>query len=106
MGSVDCSKVGKARSGRFEFVCDNGQLVGDQVHNQCGLIRGMEIEPVDCGSPVGTIIPLLQDWQQFLSGQGANPISGTDGLRAVQACEACLTSARQGRWVDVGGEST
>jgi predicted dehydrogenase len=102
LGSVDCSKVGKARSGRYEFVCDNGQLVGDQVHNQCGLIRGMDIEPVACGQPVGTIIPLLRDWQRFLSGQGANPISGADGLRAVQACEACLTSARQSCWVDVG----
>ena len=100
-GTVDCSKVARARSGRFEFVCSGGQLVGDQVHNSCALTVGMDIHPVDCGKPVGTIIPLLKDWQRFLSGRGDNPISGADGLRAVQICEACLKSARRASWVDV-----
>ncbi|MEA2115136.1 MAG: Gfo/Idh/MocA family oxidoreductase [Thermodesulfobacteriota bacterium] len=100
-GTVDCSKVARARSGRFEFVCSDGQLVGDQVHNSCALTVGMDIHPVDCGEPVGTIIPLLKDWQRFLSGRGDNPISGADGLRAVQICAACLKSARRASWVDV-----
>ena len=101
VGTVDCSKVGRARSGRFEFVCSDGQLVGDQVHNSCVRIVGMDIQPVDCGEPVGTIIPLLRDWQRFLSGRGENPISGADGLQAVQICAACLESARSRSWVDV-----
>ena len=101
MGTVDCSKVAGARSGRFEFVCSDGLLVGDQVHNSCVLHVGMDIHPVDCGEPVGTIIPLLKDWLCFLSGQGDNPISGADGLRAVQICEACLESARRASWVNV-----
>jgi predicted dehydrogenase len=100
-GTVDCSKVARARSGRFEFVCSGGQLVGDQVHNSCAHTIGMDIHPVDCGEPVGTIIPLLKDWQRFLSGRGDNPISGADGLRAVQICEACLESALRASWVDV-----
>jgi predicted dehydrogenase len=100
-GTVDCSKVARARSGRFEFVCSDGQLVGDQVHNSCAQTIGMDIHPVDCGEPVGTIIPLLKDWQRFLSGRGDNPISGAEGLRAVQICEACLKSARRASWVDV-----
>ncbi len=98
---MDCSKVAGARSGRFEFVCSDGQLVGDQVHNSCARNVGMDIYPVDCGEPVGTIIPLLKDWQRFLSSQGDNPISGADGLRAVQICEACLKSAQRASWVDV-----
>ena len=100
-GTVDCSKVARARSGRFEFVCSDGQLVGDQVHNSCAQTIGMDIHPVYCGEPVGTIIPLLKDWQRFLSGRGDNPISGAEGLRAVQICEACLKSARRASWVDV-----
>ncbi len=100
-GTVDCSKVARARSGQFEFVCSDGQLIGDQVHNSCAQTIGMDIHPVDCGEPVGTIIPLLKDWQRFLSGRGDNPISGADGLRAVQICEACLKSARKASWVDV-----
>lgn len=100
-GTVDCSKVARARSGRFEFVCSDGQLVGDQVHNSCAQTIGIDIHPVDCGEPVGTIIPLLKDWQRFLSGRGDNPISGAEGLRAVQICEACLKSARRESWADV-----
>ena len=102
-GIVDCSKVGRARSGRFEFVCSDGQLVGDQIYNTCARIVGVDVQPVECGEPVGTIFPLLEDWQRFLAGQGENPVSGEDGLRAVQACEGCLKSARRGSWVEVGG---
>lgn len=101
VGTVDCSKVGRARSGRFEFVCSRGQLIGDQVHNSCERINGMKKTPVACGEPVGTLIPLLRDWQRFLAGQGKNPISGADGLRAVQICDACLQSARNSDWLTV-----
>jgi predicted dehydrogenase len=101
VGTVDCSKVGSARSGRFEFTCSKGQLIGDQVHNSCASIVGMKIQPVACGEPVGTIVPLLRDWHIFLSGHGPNPIPGEDGLRAVLICEACLESARRRAWMDV-----
>lgn len=100
-GTVDCSKVGRARSGRFEFVCSEGQLVGDQIYNTCARIVGVEVQPVDCGEPVGTILPLLEDWQRFLAGRGENPVSGGDGLRAVQICAACLESARRRSWVEI-----
>ena len=101
VGTVDCSKVSRARSGRFEFVCSRGLLTGDQVHNTCMRTVGMENTVVDCGAPVGTIIPLLRDWQRFLAGQGGNPIQGLDGLLAVQVCDACLQSAASGDWVSV-----
>ncbi len=100
-GTVDCSKVGRARSGRFEFVCSEGQLVGDQIYNTCARIVGVEVQPVDCGEPVGTILPFLEDWQRFLAGRGENPVSGEDGLRAVQICAACLKSARRRSWVEI-----
>jgi predicted dehydrogenase len=103
-GVVDCSKVGAARSGRFEFVCKNGQLHGDQIYNTCREIHHSERTVVDPGEPVGTIIPLLLDWRDFLKNQGPNPISGSDGLKAVSVCEACLRSARRKIWVDVDGE--
>jgi len=101
MGTVDCSKVGQARSGRFEFVCEDGQLVGDQIYNTCEIIHHVRQRGLDPGEPASTIIPLLQDWQQYLSGQGANPVSGVDGLKAVAVCDSCLRSARQGCWVSV-----
>ena len=101
IGTVDCSKVGHARSGRFEFVGSRGQLAGDQIYNTCEQIRGTEVQVLDPGRAVGTIVPLLTQWREFLAGRDRNPVTGEDGLAAVRCCQACLESARQGCWVDV-----
>ena len=102
-GVVDCSKIGLARSGRYEFVGREGQLVGDQIYNTCQRIHHTTRTPLDPGPPVGTIIPLLHDWRDYLSGRKANPIPARDGLCAVAVCDACLRSAAQQRWVEVRG---
>ncbi len=101
IGTVDCSKVGHARSGRFEFVGGEGQLAGDQIYNTCERIQGLDVQPLDPGRPVGTIVPLLEQWREFLAGRGRNPVAGEEGLAAVRCCQACLESARLGGWVDV-----
>jgi predicted dehydrogenase len=99
VGAIDCSKLGPARTGRFEFVGSMGQLHGDQVHGTLELVQGSSLIRQHPGEPLNTIIPLLRDWQAFLAGQGPNPISGEDGLAAVRLCEACLESSRGERWV-------
>jgi predicted dehydrogenase len=99
VGTIDCSKVGQARTGRFEFVGGEGQLHGDQVHGTLELVRGARVTTLHPGEPVNTIIPLLLDWQAFLAGRGVNPVTGADGLVAVRLCEACLESARTERWI-------
>lgn len=100
-GTVDCSKIGPARSGRFEFIGSNGQLCGDQVHNLVETIQGQNRTPVATDAPVSTIVPLLQDWRAFLCGERPNPIAGEEGLAAVRVCEACLRSAAKGGWESV-----
>ena len=101
VGTIDCSKVGHARSGRYEFVGYEGQLHGDQVHNSIEFIHGAEMKDLDIGGPKNTIISLLQDWHKFLAGEGNNPITAEDGLASVRLCEACLESSRGGGWVAV-----
>ncbi|MDH3328879.1 MAG: Gfo/Idh/MocA family oxidoreductase [Desulfobulbaceae bacterium] len=101
IGTIDCSKVGHARSGRFEFVGYDGQLHGDQVHNTIEKITVSQVEKYESCAPVSTIIPLLEDWRKYLAGEGSNPVSGVDGLQAVRLCEACLESARIGSWVNL-----
>jgi len=101
LGTVDCSKVSSARSGRFEFVGETGQLHGDQVHHFCERIQGMERVSLDVGPPVSTIVPLLEDWLGLLRGTRPNPVPGAVGLAAVRVAEACLRSAAEGRWVEV-----
>lgn len=103
VGTVDCSKVGCARSGRFEFVGYQGQLHGDQVHHTLELIRGTEVTRLRPEGPTETIISLLHEWCAFLSGYGVNPVPGEDGLAAVRICEASLDSARKDKWVEIAG---
>lgn len=101
LGTVDCSKIGSARSGRFELIGSQGQLHGDQVHNVLEFIQGAQRTPLACDNPVSTIVPLLRDWCRFLRGEGENPIAAEVGLAAVRVCEACLRSAAKGEWETV-----
>jgi len=101
IGSVDCSKIGPGRSGRFEFIGGRGQVHGDQVHHLLEMINGQTRVLQETGVPVSTIVPLLRDWLAFLQGRQPNPIPGEEGLAAVRVCEACLRSAVKGGWEDV-----
>lgn len=101
VGTIDCSKVGPARSGRFEFVGSEGQLHGEQVRGSVELVRDTAVTGLRPDPPCNTIVPLLRDWQAFLAGCGPNPVPGADGLAAVRLCEASLESARSGRWTKV-----
>jgi predicted dehydrogenase len=101
LGTVDVSKVGQARTGRYEFVCRGGQLHGDQIHACLQVLQASSVTTQQNFSQRPTVLHLLRDWLAFLEGEGKNPISGEEGLYAVQACEACLISIREGRWVAV-----
>lgn len=101
VGTVDASKVGPARLGRFEFVGENGQLQGDQIHNFVELVKGSEISSIALEKPASTIIPLLRGWHEFLLGMGENPVPGVDGAAAVEIADACLRSAASDAWVSI-----
>lgn len=101
IGTVDCSKVGHARSGLYEFVGERCQLVGEQIRNSCSVIEQQHIIDLSPDEPVSTIVPLLGQWRDYVLDRGENPIPGTEGLAAVRICDACLQAARNGQWVDV-----
>ena len=101
VGTLDCSKVGHARSGRFEFIGHQGTLCGDQIYGSCEKITHTSLTPVPVTGEPATIVPLLGQWVDFLRGIGPNPITGRDGLAAVLASQACLESAQRGAWVEV-----
>lgn len=96
---IDTSKVGPARSGRYEFVCENGLLQGDQVHGILQRVEKNQIQKLEVSPPGPAILPLLRDWHSYLSGEGGNPISGGEGLAAVKICHACRLSVETGNWV-------
>ncbi len=101
VGTVDVSKVGDARSGRFEFICSKGQLIGEQIHGYTEIITKNSRTKKKKYEPIGTIAPLLTQWTEFLQGKGKNPIKGKDGMYAVRVCEACLQSSVGKAWVNV-----
>lgn len=101
MGTVDVSKVGYARSGRYEFICQEGQLHGDQIHGFTKIIKNSSVVCHDEQEQVPTILRLLEDWTGFLETSENNPVTGQDGMYAVQVCDACLRSAAEERWVAV-----
>lgn len=99
IGTIDASKVGGARSGRYEFVGSAGQLQGDQIHGILEFLRGSQREDLH-PAPVAPTIPcLLSDWLAAIEGAGPNPIPGEEGLRAVAVCDACRSSAIRDEWV-------
>ncbi len=101
LGAVECSKIGPARSGLFEFTGSEGLLQGDQLHHWCEQIEGVGRRFIDTGVPGPTIPPLLVDWLAFLRGEADNPVPPGEGLAAVRVSEACLRSVEAGAWVEV-----
>jgi predicted dehydrogenase len=103
LGVIDASKVSPARTGRYEFVCENGQLHGDQIHGTLQKIEGTNAIILPVEQPGPTILPLLEDWHAFLTSRLKNPIPGSEGLAAIKVCHACRKSVVTGQWVDIAG---
>lgn len=101
LGMLDTSKVSPARAGRYEFVCEHGQLQGDQIHGILQKIEESRISPLPVTPPAPTLLPLLEEWHGFLTGKRSNPIPGEEGLAAIKICHACRQSVESGDWVDV-----
>ncbi len=99
-GTVSASKVGQGRCGSYEFICNEGQLHGDQVHGNIQLINNREIQTQNIRRKP-TIIPLLEKWHKFLAGKDKNPISGEEGLMAIKICQACYRSLKTENWVTI-----
>jgi predicted dehydrogenase len=101
LGIVDTSKVSPSRACRYEFVCEKGQLHGDQVHGVLQKIEGSKMSSLPVKPPGPALLPLLEDWSAYLHGNSNNPISGTEGLAAVKICHACRKSVATGQWVNI-----
>ena len=101
IGIIDASKISPFRACKYEFICENGQLQGDQIHGLLQKITGMDIINLPVQSPGPTLLPLLQDWGAYLQGDGENPIPGTEGLAAVKICHACRQAVVTNQWVDI-----
>lgn len=100
-GIVDVSKLSSSRSGRYEFICENSQLNGDQIHGYVNCISKAVEKQIGKFSPEPAIPGLLTDWHLFLQGKRDNPVPPEDGLYAIRVSEASLESSEDSRWVNI-----
>jgi len=100
-GIVDVSKLSASRSGRYEFICENAQLHGDQIHGYVDVVSQAGEQRIGRYDALPTIPPLLKQWQRFLQGTRDNPVTGEDGLYAIRVGEACLASSKARCWVNM-----
>jgi len=101
IASVMGSRGTKGRNGLIEVAGENGQLIGDHVHNYLYVVRGMERKPVKLGDPIPTVYEALRAFYDGLRREVPFPVTIEDGTMAVSIAEACYRSAETGRWKKV-----
>ena len=90
---LDVSRVTAGRVSRAEWIGEDGQLVADWVHHRLSRLcsRQQEERTVeDCPTIVSTLTAFLTALREGRP----MPITGEDGLRAVELADACYQSAR------------
>lgn len=96
LAHVDSCRTTGGRTGRIELVGEKGQLAGDHVHNVVWRIEGREMTAVPVPAPVNTVCAALQAFTTCLRRGTPPPVTGWEGVRAVEIAAACQRSARNG----------
>ncbi|MBI3013466.1 MAG: Gfo/Idh/MocA family oxidoreductase [Candidatus Tectomicrobia bacterium] len=96
---LDSCRFAGGRTGRIELVGEKGQLMGDHIHNFACRVEGRQTTPLPVPPPVNTVCAALEAFTSCLQKGKEPPISGQDGLRAVEIAWACQRSAQLGETV-------
>jgi predicted dehydrogenase len=96
LAMVTCARTSRARNGLIEISGENGQLVGDHVHNTLVHITSDGREEVALPPPAHTVQVALETFLEDAR-TGAAPRAGyRDGLVAVAVADACYHAMRSG----------
>ena len=98
---LDSCRFAGGRTGRIELVGEKGQLAGDLIHNFACRIESRQSASIPVPPPVNTVCAVLKAFTDCLQQGTEPPISGLDGLRAVEVAWACRRSAQLGEPVDL-----
>jgi predicted dehydrogenase len=94
---LDISRLSSSRTGRIEWIGARGQLVADWAMHRLSCLRSRTDVAVRSLEDRPTVVAALEAFAHALRRGVPMPISGVDGLRAVEIVEACYRSAREGR---------
>jgi len=98
---VEVSRVYGGRVCRVEAIGQAGQLSVDVDRGLLTRIEGRTIVQAESVPDRPTVAIVLEAFARSLTTGTPVPVSGEDGLRAVEMAEACYRAAREGRPVPV-----
>ncbi len=101
LAAVDNARTTASRSGRIEWVGEQGQLAGDHVHHVLEEIRAREALEVELPAPVPTVRECLAAFTAAVLGETPVPVPLLEGVRGVEIVDACRLSAQTGLPQDV-----
>lgn len=93
---VACSRSTRSRNGTIEISGENGQLVGDHVHNSLAMIGPERRTTIDVGTPAQTVLEATRAFARAVLGGTKPEPDYDDGLAAVAVANACYAAARSG----------
>lgn len=96
---LDVSRVAGGRVGRAEWIGADGQLSADWYGHSVRRISAGNVVTDEKTEDVPTVEAVLRAFCEALARGGALPVTGVDGLRAVEIADACYESAESGRSV-------
>ena len=89
---LDISRVSHSRTTRVELIGETGQLSANWSTSTLSLQRERHRPEVQTFAPTPTIHSVLKGFVHSLKTGGPMPITGEEGLRAVEIAEACYES--------------
>jgi predicted dehydrogenase len=97
---VDSSRVTGGRVSRAEWIGEKGQVAADWIHHRVWRITSRDVLEEWRVENRPTVTTVLQAFFQALTHETAMPVTGLDGLRAVELADACYRSDEQGgSWI-------
>lgn len=101
---LDVSRVSSSRMTRAEIVGEKGQTFADWTTPLVYVSTQKDQQEVSPFPPTHTLLHVLNGFFHALSNHTPMPITGLDGLRAVELADACYQSAATGSGVSLPAE--
>jgi predicted dehydrogenase len=98
---VETSRLSESRVGRAEWIGRNGQVSADWMKHRTWMLTGRDIAQDRTFPDRPTIVSVLEAFVGSVMRGVPPPVTGLDGLRAVEIADACYHSALTGRWATV-----
>jgi predicted dehydrogenase len=99
---IDVSRMTSGRISRAEWIGADGQLTADWVHHHVRKTLAGNVAVEQAVEDVPTVESVLRAFLDSLTSGVPMPVTGMDGVRAVEIADACYESAATGKPISLG----